>query len=71
MKIEISPLSQIDKFEWHTMLQKSDGVTYFCSSDYWQSFDDPYCLTIRNHQNELWGGNFFYRKYDTLSRSMV
>lgn len=58
-KINIVTLAQLDKEEWNEFLLESREANYFCTTDYWEVFEEVYCVQLRNDLGELMGGILF------------
>lgn len=56
LKISITPIEAINADEWNQFLNTTSESTYFCTTDWWSTFEDSYVLQVRNHNGELVGG---------------
>jgi len=54
--ISIIPIKKVDSVEWNQFLQNTSDSTYFCTADWWKTFDESYILQVRNHDKELIAG---------------
>lgn len=55
-KISISPIEVINEDEWEEFLQSASESTYFCTTDWWSTFENSYVLQVRDQNDELVGG---------------
>lgn len=54
--INIIPIKKVDNVEWNQFLQNTSDSTYFCTVDWWNTFDESYLLQVRNHEKKLIAG---------------
>jgi len=56
LTIKIKHINDVDAKEWDDFLKKTPESTFFCTTDWWRSFNRSYILQIRNNKNELVAG---------------
>lgn len=56
MIIEIVPIRDLDAKEWNDFVSTTSNGTFFCTTDWWAVFDDPFFLIGRNGQGEIISG---------------
>ncbi|SMO50509.1 FemAB family protein [Saccharicrinis carchari] len=54
--ISIHPLNKIDEGEWISFLNKNSESTFFCTLDWWKTFEHAFILQLRNDEGILLGG---------------
>lgn len=57
--LDVLAFNKIDKKEWNNLLYSNKEANYFCSTDYWEVFDEVYCLQLRYTGGKLLGGIIF------------
>jgi lipid II:glycine glycyltransferase (peptidoglycan interpeptide bridge formation enzyme) len=50
------PVRDVKKDEWSDFLTKTSESTFFCSIDWWSTFEDSFLLQVRSKTNELIAG---------------
>lgn len=56
LSISIHPISEIDALEWNEFLNSTSESTFFCTTDWWNTFKESYVLQIRDNKGILVGG---------------
>lgn len=56
LRITIQPIAAIDANEWNQFLNSTTESTFFCTIDWWNTFEDSYILQIRDEKDNLIGG---------------
>lgn len=56
LSIRFIPINEIDYQEWNNFLLTTSESTYFCTTDYWKTFNDVCLLQIRNEKGDLIAG---------------
>ncbi len=56
LNIRIHPIGSIDAQEWDQFLNSTSESTFFCTTDWWNTFEDAYILQIRDNNGKLVGG---------------
>lgn len=54
--ITIIPIKKVNVEEWNQFLQNTSESTYFCTVDWWSTFDESYIIQVRDHDEKLIAG---------------
>ena len=54
--INITSVKEVDNDEWNQFLQTTSESTYFCTADWWNTFEESYILQVRNNDDKLIAG---------------
>ncbi|SMO50472.1 FemAB family protein [Saccharicrinis carchari] len=56
LKITVHPITAIDQKEWNHFLNNTSESTFFCTTDWWNTFKGSFLLQIRDAEGKLVGG---------------
>jgi len=56
ISISINPIQKVNSKEWNQFLQNTSDSTYFCTTDWWSTFNESYILQVCNNDNKLIAG---------------
>ena len=56
LKICISPIEEVSEEEWTQLLNQTAESTYFCTTNWWNVFENSYALQVRDGSGRLVGG---------------
>lgn len=56
LSIRIHPIGDINAQEWDQFLNRTSESTFFCTTDWWKTFEDSFLLQIRDSKGKLLGG---------------
>jgi lipid II:glycine glycyltransferase (peptidoglycan interpeptide bridge formation enzyme) len=54
--ISTCPIREIDAEEWNQFLKNISDSTFFCTTDWWYTYDDSFILQVRDKENKLIAG---------------